>query len=826
MSTTFALAMCLTWCLPIGQVVAEDQPAADPPAADSQQADQTSPRLGDERRTRPPLEVGPLQPRLQAIQTFDFEEGPTVRLKPGHWMSTSQPMQANYDDFIGRSTIELLDEPGRPTPLPFTRFTLTTSRPVALPQGQSMRMAGDLFVPQHSTAEWVRPRLLHRDGRLAAEPPPSRIIPMPTHQYHLIVVAREPERFTFLKTTNTVRSPWEEDFDEGSGHHYEVVLVGRSDLSRLPESVMHWTSIAYVFWDDIDPESLNADQQQALVDWLHWGGRLIVSGPASLDSLEGSFLDAYLPATRDGSQQLSADDLEEWSNFWGRRSGGADLEPLRPSQPLSAIALAAHEDASETGNSGGLFFERRIGSGSIVVSAIHLSEREFINWPGYDGFLNAGLLRRPPREYSAGPYGGIRVSWADSAQERLDPQFITGMRLFARDAKPPSVSQPLSDRIFGLLEGPSVGEKDVDHAGGMAAWDDFSPVAEAAREVLLTAAGVRVPGRVFVLTCLAVYLFVLVPLNWMLFRALSRLEWAWIAVPVIALLGTIAIIRQAQLDIGFVRSQTEVAVLEVHGNHPRGLLSRFTAFYSSLSTTYDVSFEEPTAVALPFANTNEVLRFGDRAQQVVFDHDGSPRLQQLTVSSASTRLLHSEQMFPLNGTIRLGQSSSGHSQLENRSNLNLTRVAVIRRQVNAAGVAQFSGDWVGNLRAGESAIVGLVSIANPVKSIPFQSEQKGLTDRVDDNSMDLDNLIRLSYQFPSRVGEENIEEVRMIAVVEEMMPGMEVSPRASQLQGATVLVAHLKSGELPAIATDLNSLSDIDLESTSHDPLSMLEATY
>ena len=34
-----------------------------------------------------------------------------------------------------------------------------------------------------------------------------------------------------------------------------------------------------------------------LVDWLHWGGQIIISGPKSLDLLRGkTFLGPYLPA--------------------------------------------------------------------------------------------------------------------------------------------------------------------------------------------------------------------------------------------------------------------------------------------------------------------------------------------------------------------------------------------------------------------------------------------------------------------------------------------------------------------------------------------------
>ena len=33
-----------------------------------------------------------------------------------------------------------------------------------------------------------------------------------------------------------------------------------------------------------------------MLDWLHWGGQLIISGPESLEALRDSFLADYLPA--------------------------------------------------------------------------------------------------------------------------------------------------------------------------------------------------------------------------------------------------------------------------------------------------------------------------------------------------------------------------------------------------------------------------------------------------------------------------------------------------------------------------------------------------
>ncbi len=127
----------------------------------------------------------------------------------------------------------------------------------------------------------------------------------------------------------------------------------------------------------------------------------------------------------------------------------------------------------------------------------------------------------------------------------------------------------------------------------MAAWNDRSGAATAARGALRDAAGISVPRGEFVLQVLAIYLLVLAPVNWGIFRLIGRVEWAWLAAPLIAVAGAFAVIRLAQLDIGFASSLTEVAVAEVQADYPRAHVTRYTALYTSLSTKYKVSFEDP-----------------------------------------------------------------------------------------------------------------------------------------------------------------------------------------------------------------------------------------
>ncbi|NOY30549.1 MAG: hypothetical protein GXP28_10355 [Planctomycetes bacterium] len=773
----------------------------------------------DKKEKKPPLEIGPLlsqlgqtEPLGQEDSSEDLERGPRLLVKPGHWTPTVQRMKANYEDFVGRTTVGLYDEPNQPSVLRHTRYTYEATRPVVLAKGRAKRVTGEIFVPEHTTGKRIQATLINRESGSRIGSRSLSLLKMPSYQYFIVVLAKESSQYSFLKVTDTVRAPWEEEFEEVSSPYYRVVLADGTKSLPLSANALAWTSIAYLIWDEVDPTRMSAEQQEALVDWLHWGGRMLVNGPDSLDTLRGSFLEDYLPVDAAGSRSIAASDINSWSRVWSARSEGKPTVVLEPTRPWSGIRLKPREGSRELVGGAGLFYEGDVGRGSVVVSAFQLAEREFINWPGYDSFLNAALLRRPHRQFSEGAYGGPRVAWADYGSQRLDAHLVTGLRLFARDAASTANWQRVETSAanqFGVLDTTST-EK-VDRPGGVAAWSEQSPVSLASRASLTEAAAVRVPGARFVLACLGVYLVVLVPLNWIVFRSLNRVEWAWIAAPVIALLGTWTLVRMVQLDIGFVRSQTEIALLELQGDYKRGLLTRYTGLYSSLSTTYEVAYEDPTTVALPFpAEDKNPLKVGDRSSAVVFEKQQATRLRGLTVSSASRRNVHSEQMFSLAGSLRLGTSSRNSKQVENLSGFHLRDVVVVQRR-RVDGKLQTMGSWIGDLRNGSSAVLGLTLLDLADGKIPFSTERKQAVRSSFSNHLKLDSLLKLAFQFPGDNDplQKHRETYRLVAVIDQVLPGSEVSPSASQIQGATVVLAHLKYAPAAEPQPDTNSRSDV-----------------
>ena len=376
--------------------------------------------------------------------------------------------------------------------------------------------------------------------------------------------------------------------DYSEAPYYRVALLGGDRRTPLPSSANQWTGIACVLWDDAMPTVLDPAQQQAMLDWLHWGGQLILSGPDTLDSLRSSFLAPYLPAMSDGPCKLDGSSLAALNTFSDKIS-----RQLAPARPWSGVRLKKHPQAEFVPGAGQLLIERRVGRGRVVVSAFRLSNHEFTDWPGCDGVFNAMLLRRPPREYVENSDATVRLDWADHGS-RLDAARVTQLRYFARDTGVPfaSYASDVRGRNVDVDESNANAPMAIDlptPAPGIAAWNDFNPVAQAARQSLQSAARIEIPKSSFVLWVVAVYLVVLVPVNWAVFRSLRRVEWAWVAAPVIAIACTITVIRLAQLDIGFARSQTEVAVAEMQGDYPRAHVARYDALYTSLATSYTIS---------------------------------------------------------------------------------------------------------------------------------------------------------------------------------------------------------------------------------------------
>jgi hypothetical protein len=605
------------------------------------------------------------------------------------------------------------------------------------------------------------------------------------------------------------------EIDSNYEPYYKILFLNGEKRPALPNQAMLWTSIAVMLWDDASPAGFDPDQQHALLDWLHWGGQIIMSGPDSLDSLKGSFLEPYLPATATGSREISAADLAEINAFSGK-----PIRKLSPVKPWTGVKLEKHEQASFVPNSGELLVERRVGRGRIIVSAFRLSDRDFTTWPGTDEFFNAFLLRHGPREYTETVEAdAVRAVFKDakSDEENWDAAKVTGLRYFARDEgirineygtdtpKSPLLSQepgpgypqytgdPGDMLNISTVKGP-----------GVAAWNDYSKTARTARDELNSAARIEVPKRAFVIMVLVFYLAFLVPFNYCIFRAIGRVEWAWAAAPIIAIACTAVVIKLAQLDIGFVRSRNEICVLEVQPDYARGHLTRYNALYTSLSTPYDFTFTDSGAAALPFPTHKEpgdfTLVMGQERRSLRYVLGEEAMLQGVPVRSNSTTLMHSEEVFPLGGKLSLGKNPLGEQKLINNTKIKLEGIGFIKKE--PSGNLQTA--WMRMLEPGEEKIIDWTRESGTTAGNKLWADFRDKTPLTNAKSKLGELNIRELLNLAGKSDEMRPGEIKMIAWTEDELPGVTISPTSAQLRRATMVVAHLAYGEEPSPKPDEN----------------------
>jgi hypothetical protein len=355
---------------------------------------------------------------------------------------------------------------------------------------------------------------------------------------------------------------------------------------------------------------------------------------------------------------------------------------------------------------------------------------------------------------------------------------------------------------------------------GVAAWNDEGAASNAARQALTDAAGIKIPKADFVFRVLIVYLAILVPLNWFVFWMLGRVEWAWIAAPIISVIGAGAVIRMAQLDIGFARSRTEIAVLELQGDYDRAHLTRYTALYTSLSSSYGLAFEESSALALPFASPGETPQQSTYTiSEVEFRIDKSKSLSGVKVQSNSTGMVHSEQMFPLGGKLTLvGDDKKGWT-VKNSSNVTLKDVGFWRKTPGGENQTAF----LANLPPGTSRPLSFTA----VRVTPQTVDERGTKISARENLW-LSEWNRSPVLSSTPAGEDEKEgvrltrlahlaveqlrlvpgDVRLVAWTDELLAGMEISPHAPQNTTHTLVLAHLVRGDMPAIRPDATVADD------------------
>ena len=265
-------------------------------------------------KEKPPFEVRNLVAQPYETKPEKPEEPKADRCcyKPGHWTPIALLAKANHEDFYGELETSVVDKSDNLVPLFGMPFTMSGSRAAPLPKGQLKPLQSVVFVPsdgKQSLSLDSPPRINTRisdrsSGRSVVEYAPIPFM-MPPYQCHFVVLARFPERYSYLRGLDCCKYPFDLKGSTPDQAFYRVLLLQGERATSLPSYGLLWTSIAYLLWDEVDPAVIHGEQQVAMLDWLHSGGQLIVNGPDTLDGLRDSFLGPYLPATASGVEKLA-----------------------------------------------------------------------------------------------------------------------------------------------------------------------------------------------------------------------------------------------------------------------------------------------------------------------------------------------------------------------------------------------------------------------------------------------------------------------------------------------------------------------------------------
>ena len=742
-------------------------------------------------------------------------------VKPYHWFTMAFQLQSNgapYDGLI-QTTAERSSK-GQ-IMLPETPRAMVYSRQALLPADKRVERSMQMMLPEVPPLPDT-PRLLFdlgRAGSFRADASfEAQVQKLEAHQMVVIVLSSDPNQFSNWDKTQAAL-PSSIDREQRSidrDRYYRLVLPlnpGRPFLSPHP---LTWTTISHVIWEGFSPELLGKggfSVQQAMLDWLHWGGQLVVlANSPNATQIEDSVLGPYLPAKITGQvEPLGEQDLNDLSEsflppVWGKAldeyefplglvaPGGNQsqtlpvpprfkpAEPIKPaeSRPISAAGLerVPGRDGQVIPfgptNQRVLAVERRVGRGRLTMLAINPNDPTLSAWPGLDTLLRTVVFRRAEEKWS-------KINSNRYAYQPLGGRDLNWTRFLARDlgaTVPPVREEP--------IQGSGVSSEIVFPKEPVAAWSDTtSELPILTREILERSSGIRVPGSRFVMSVILAYILALSPVNWILCHfGFRRKELAWIISPLLAMAFALGVERASAVNLGYTVASDEIDLLEIQGGYSRAHLTRLASIYSTNRHAYSVTESgNPTSLVLPMKSFTTLRREETRVSR--YETTPEPRLSEFLVQPRSLDMFRAEALVDLGGSIVLeGTPQAG--TLTNGTDLELLDAVLIDTASGEEIALGRIGPWAGNPTSANQPGDYQVQLPRP------DSTERSVIDPAlawADHTELLTKLREYRWNKPFELGE-----VRLVAWAREAHPGLAVSPLPDRRRGIRLVVAHLRYG--------------------------------
>lgn len=742
-------------------------------------------------------------------------------LKMGHWYQLRHKLKANFSDESLTAGVSVVDREGTPIGFQPGYAPYQIRRNVALAVGQEKTIEMRVLQPllkatnEGSPADPGKPpnSSLFASYTLRGIGTPVLEETFPNkylegYQYNFVVLSRETARYTFWRGLDCIVWPRNDELQQLRISPHRIVDISESEVAgNFPNQLATMTSISHIVINDLSPSLMSEQQQIAMKDWLRFGGTLIINGPEAISAVESTFLKDLTPLQGTADSSLTEDVIADLDRDWSIRFAGGDRIPFKPNKSVPCLTGDLVEGASWVPSLQGLVAERLIGQGRVVMTTFPMSDAAFLNWPSYSSMIHNGILRKPHRHPTLG--AEATTQYADQYfGTELNPFHTTRLRLWARDFDS-SMMRSESD-VKSLASTDVQAKFPTGKSTSLGAWNPSSRVIENSLLCLRESSGITVPQISTIVRLLAWYLLVLVPANWLVFRLIGKVELAWVAAPIIALVGAAVVARSVQLDVGFSRSQTTYGFLECHNDYPRGLLSSYNSLYTSLSTNYQAVFKKGDGLVVPIPRASNRKGSDDTTyvESWLADERGTG-LQRYPVLSNTTGVLQSEEMVDFGGPVAWKlDEAQGVFEGVNKIGFAVRDIGIL----GITGDGIFMTGWAGTSENGEKVQGRLQPLPegairwcsewdeNPLTAMPKTLRvEDGLmwTDQVDQGVYLGPMLQDFAQRYPLQRGE-------WIALgwTDNDLSGLEISPTTIQKKSRTLVLMHIRAGMLDDVRPD------------------------
>ena len=410
-------------------------------------------------------------------------------------------------------------------------------------------------------------------------------------------------------------------------HTFGTPEIAYLDPADAPDRLVGYQRLSALIIGT-DATGLSDNSIRAMKDWALQGGTLLFIGGASSAAISDPRWADVMPVHDIKPRDLPASTTQEYSP----RPAGDSRTGLAMSRALDAQysssveafhAMVGKAAPEATSRVGGLILERPMGLGRTVYIAFNPFKDPMNNWDGrikmFDEILNPAIL-----------LGARSVIYSSL----MSTQFLDsrGLGLGTVSTKSSSPNNPFEAKL---------------------------------------------PVPTTVLTILAAYFLVVVPLNFNVLRKLKRGELAWVTAPVISLGFAGVFFGSARGLYGATLSTNTSGMLIAQAGHKDGLVVGNSEMFFPNAGVYDLHLKSVDSINPAFDN------YYPNGQDAAGKYDGlSPTDNgevhaQMRVQSLSFRELTYRQKIEVGSDwIDIARLSNGHFRVTNKSPYALTQVSL------------------------------------------------------------------------------------------------------------------------------------------------------